>query len=230
MKKLTSLLLLLHILLMAQPKIEIENGDTYDWGKVEQTKGPLKTIIKIKNIGNEPLKIHSVKPGCGCTTAPLDKDVIQPGEYGSLDVTLQISKDAGRIIKGITLTTNDPDRDKLDILLKANVLIPISQFPKILTFGNISLKKDNIAKMVLSNNVDRDIKVLAVVNSPNDFTTNLKEGHIFKAGQDFTLEAYIKANSKIEGTMYGTITIETDDPTMHYVSIKVMGTVDPGAN
>lgn len=228
MKKLMSALLLLPVLLFAQPKLEIENGDTYDWGRVEQTKGPLKTIIKIKNIGNEPLKIHSVKPGCGCTTAPLDKEVINPGEYGSLDVTLQISKDAGRIIKGITLTTNDPNNDKLDILLKANVLIPISQFPKILTFGNISLKKDNIAKMVLSNNVDRDIKVLSVVNSTVDFTTNLKEGQIFKAGQDFTLEAVIKANSKLDGSLIATITIETDEPTMHYISIKVMGNVDPG--
>lgn len=228
MKNLMSALLLLPVFLMAQPKIEIENGDTYDWGKVEQTKGPLKTIIKIKNIGNEPLKIHSVKPGCGCTTAPLDKDVIQPGEFGSLDVTLQISKDAGRIIKGITLTTNDPEKDKLDIMLKANVLVPISQFPAILTFGNISLKKDNIAKMVLTNNVDRDIKILSVVNSTTDFTTNLKEGQILKAGKDFVLEGYIKAKSKIQGSMYATITLETDDPTMHYVSIKVMGTVDPG--
>ncbi len=227
MKKLMNLFLLLPTLLLAQPKIEIENGVTFDWGKVEQNKGPLKTIIKIKNVGNEPLKIHSVKPGCGCTTAPLDKEVINPGEFGSLDITLQISKDAGRIIKGISLTTNDPENDKLDILLKANILIPISQFPKILTFGNISLKKDNIAKMVLSNNVDRDIKILALENSPNEFTTNLKVGQIFKAGKDFTLEAIIKTNSKLEGSLFATITIETDEPSMHFISIKVMGSVEP---
>lgn len=60
-------------LAFAQPKISIQGGDTQDWGKVKPKDSPLKASIKITNEGSEELKISDVRPGCGCTTAPLDK-------------------------------------------------------------------------------------------------------------------------------------------------------------
>ena len=33
----------------AQPRIEIEGGNSYSWGQVKPKDSPLKTTIKIKN-------------------------------------------------------------------------------------------------------------------------------------------------------------------------------------
>ena len=67
-------------LVIAQPQMEIIGGDTYNWGKVKPGKNPLKATILVRNIGNEELHITQVRPGCGCTTAPLDKDKLKQGD------------------------------------------------------------------------------------------------------------------------------------------------------
>ena len=47
--------------LLSQPKIMIEGGDVVDWGTIKDQEEPLKTKIKILNIGNDTLRITSVK-------------------------------------------------------------------------------------------------------------------------------------------------------------------------
>jgi len=58
----------------SQQKLEVIGCNNYDWGTTYPKDSPLKVKIKIKNSGNDILKIYEVKPACGCTTAPLDKN------------------------------------------------------------------------------------------------------------------------------------------------------------
>jgi predicted CDP-diglyceride synthetase/phosphatidate cytidylyltransferase len=44
----------------AQPKMEFVGGDTYNWGKVSPKDSPLKTVMKMKNTGDEVLVITEV--------------------------------------------------------------------------------------------------------------------------------------------------------------------------
>ncbi len=114
MKRTLALVVFLFVpfLLFAQPKIEIVGGDTYDWGTVKRTDDPLRAKIKIKNVGTEVLKITEVKPGCGCTTAPLDKNELKPGEEASLDVTLRITGYQGNVTKKCQNSLERPNKSK----------------------------------------------------------------------------------------------------------------------
>lgn len=47
------------------------------------------------NIGAEPVSIDSVKTGCGCTTATLEKLTYQPGESGRVEATFHIGDRIG---------------------------------------------------------------------------------------------------------------------------------------
>src|SRR6056300_1776529 len=107
MKKLvlTSIaLLLVASMAYAQPKIEVIGGNKHDWGKVSPKDSPLKTKVKIKNTGNEQLVITNVKPSCGCTTAPLDKDKLKPGEVATVNVTFNVGSKAGVNSKTIRIS------------------------------------------------------------------------------------------------------------------------------
>lgn len=212
----------------SQPKIEISNNAQKDWGKVQQKDGPLTTQFKIYNKGNQLLKIYAVKPGCGCTTAPLDKTDIKPGEFATMNVVLQINKDEGKITKFITVTCNDPLFDKKDIELKARIIVPFSFFPaKNMMFGNISTKKENIGKIVLTNNLEMEVRILSVATFPNYVKVNLKAGDKLKPGQDFPLTCSFK-NSKLEGKFEGKLTLHTSHPDMPIIDIPLLGMVDPG--
>lgn len=54
-----------------------------DLGKV--TKGQVVEIAwRFKNVGDKPLVIQSVRPGCGCTVAESPKAPLAPGEEGTI--------------------------------------------------------------------------------------------------------------------------------------------------
>src|SRR3989339_284691 len=92
---------------LAQPKIEIIGGDTYNWGQVKENQNPLKAKVQIKNAGTEKLIINEVKPTCGCTTAPLDKSELSAGEIATLDISLRISGHGNDISKSVKINSND---------------------------------------------------------------------------------------------------------------------------
>ena len=90
---------------MAQGKVEIVGGDRYDWGKV--AAGELKATIVVKNAGTGVLNISHVQPSCGCTSSPIDKSMLQPGETGSISVTLHANR-AGTLAKSLTVYSDAP--------------------------------------------------------------------------------------------------------------------------
>jgi hypothetical protein len=103
----------------AQGKIEVVGGDTYDWGAVSPAK--LKTVMEVKNVGDDTLKITNVRPSCGCTTAPIDKNVLMPGESGKISVEIDMTSRTGPTTKTITVSSSDPKNPTQIIYLKADV-------------------------------------------------------------------------------------------------------------
>ncbi|MBC8146322.1 MAG: DUF1573 domain-containing protein, partial [bacterium] len=88
-----------------KPKIEIVGGETVDRGDVPP--GVLKQLVKITNTGTDTLKITEVKPSCGCTTAPLDKNVLLPGDTASVMVSVDVAHSSGPVSKNMTSNSND---------------------------------------------------------------------------------------------------------------------------
>ncbi len=65
--------------------------------------------FKYKNTGDKPVKITSVHPSCGCTTAALAKDVVGPNESGEITATFNIGDRSGVQMKSIAVRTDDAD-------------------------------------------------------------------------------------------------------------------------
>lgn len=53
------------------------------------------------NVSKQPVVIESVKPGCGCTTAALDKKTYQPGESGRITAIFSPGSRKGTQAKAI---------------------------------------------------------------------------------------------------------------------------------
>ena len=59
--------------------------DFYDFGKIPQGK-PVTHTFEFTNKGKLPFSLNNVHASCGCTTPVWNKDVIQPGETGKIEV------------------------------------------------------------------------------------------------------------------------------------------------
>lgn len=226
MKKLSALILafLLPFFVFAQPKLEILGGDSYDWGTVKPTQDPLKAKIKIKNSGNEILKITEVKPGCGCTTAPLDKNELKPGEEASLDVTLRIAGYSGNVVKSIRIASNDPANPNKYLYLKANVFHPISITPiSYFAFSEMTVGQEATAKVTLKNNTTQDITITDVEVVPDNLSVNLPKKLVLKANESYDVIAKFIPDKK--GYFNCSIKMKTSNPDQKEIVIPGYGNV-----
>ena len=109
MKKLSLLLLavMAGLFCVAQPEIKFEST-TYDFGKIKEEGGKVTGKFIFTNIGNEPLELTNVRPGCGCTAANYTKGAIAPGEQGYIEATYNPYNRPGAFNKNIRVTTNEP--------------------------------------------------------------------------------------------------------------------------
>ncbi|MFM8840049.1 MAG: DUF1573 domain-containing protein [bacterium] len=206
--------------MMAQPKLEVLGGSTHDWGKVLTSKGPLKTALKLKNAGNQPLKISEVKPGCGCTTAPLDKKYLKPGEIATVNVTLNPGSTSGELIKGLTISSNDPKVPVKAVTLKAFIIKPIQVLPQpYVAFPQTSIGNITESSMILKNTTEKPIKITQFIGSKG-ITILAKPKSIPPGGQ---ISVLIRVIPNKKGYWNGTVTCKTDHPDLREMDVIVYG-------
>ncbi len=202
------------------PKLEIVGGDTYDWGKVTPKDGPLKAKINIKNVGNELLKVTEVKPGCGCTTAPLDKNDIKPGETATLDVTLNIGSASHQLTKTIRISSNDLNDPNKMLMLKCDVFNPIEiKAPNYFAFGEMRVGFESAATAKVKNNTEKDIVLSDFVVTPANTTVNATGPITLKPGQE--IEFIAKAKPEQVGYYNCNFKMKTNHP--DYLEMTIYG-------
>ncbi|MCX7880642.1 MAG: DUF1573 domain-containing protein [Ignavibacteria bacterium] len=215
---------LIPFFLFAQPRIEIVGGDTYDWGTVKPNQDPLRAKVKIKNVGNEVLKILEVKPGCGCTTAPLDKTELQPGEEATLDVTLRIAGFSNEVTKSVRIASNDPDNPNKYLFLKTKIYHPILVQPTAyFTFTQMTVGKESVASVTLKNNTNENITFSDIQFEPENLSINLPRTLTLKAGETFQITAKIVPDKK--GYFNCFVRMKTSHPDMKELVIPGYGQV-----
>ncbi len=181
-----------------QPKLEFVGGDTYDWGLVSPKDNPLKAKVVIKNTGNAPLEITRVKPACGCTTAPLSKMKLEPGDTTLMNITLRINSRAGNVHKTIRIASNDPKNPNLIYHLKCKVFMPLELAPTpYFPFPEMKVGNEAVSKVTMTNNTKKTVTFSDIEVEPKDLVFNIKDGQKIKPGE--TIDLVIKYRPKKTG-------------------------------
>ncbi|MFA7326790.1 MAG: DUF1573 domain-containing protein [Candidatus Kapaibacterium sp.] len=207
----------------AQPKLEIIGGNSYDWGKVGPKDSPLKTKVKIKNTGNEQLLITNVKPSCGCTTAPLDKDKLNPGETATIDVSFNVGSNAGVNSKTIRITSNDPANSTTIFRLSADVEKAVVVSPAYFAFNQMEVGKEESSRVSIKNTGKKPLTISNITKSPADLKLNLSGTKTLKPGESFDLVA--KVTPTAPGYMNCWVKMKTDSVDDPEISISGYGSV-----
>ncbi len=81
---------------------------TFDFGVVEKGQ-QVKGKFRIFNAGDAVLKFLKVAPGCGCTSAVLNKGILNPGEEAELEFIVDTRDKHAYFKSGIEVQTTDID-------------------------------------------------------------------------------------------------------------------------
>ncbi len=211
-------------ILLAQPQIYFPNGTIQDWGKVKPIDHPLNARIPIKNIGTDTLYITNVQPTCGCTTAPLEKNKLAPGEETVIFVTLSIRNYEGKITKTINVNSNDKKNSLVILELQADIVREVFVSPgNFVSFIDAEVGKNVLQTLSIDNKSDRNVKLKIAEITPPGLKLNLKDGQIIQKGKSFPLE--INYNPTKSGVIKGKITIITDHPDYPEIPIFIYGNI-----
>jgi hypothetical protein len=176
-----TVILLLSLPAMAQARLEIDDTN-FDFGYIPQT-GKVSHSYVMRNSGTDSLRILNVKPGCGCTKAPILKEVVAPGDSTAVELIFTSADNfRGVVQKNATVTCNDDSRGSFLIRFKATLnTFPDSARPAKLTPWNIECPTANRDTdfSIGVKNVAAEPITLALVSYPTEFlTVNLPTGAI----------------------------------------------------
>ncbi|MEM9420575.1 MAG: DUF1573 domain-containing protein [Planctomycetota bacterium] len=92
----------------------------------------LKGDFTFTNSGESDVTITSVKPGCGCTTAAMEKKVYGPGEQGKIQVAFSVGDRTGKQVKKVVVRTDDPTSPVTTLTVKTNIPRWVELQPRLL--------------------------------------------------------------------------------------------------
>lgn len=142
------------------------------------------------NHGDDTLRIIKVKPGCGCTVAPLHNYDIPPGDSTTLDMYFDSKRLTGLVKKKTTILSNDPVTPLKEI---AFIAVTGKQHPyvrpkpEVINFGRLSAGKiDKVYKTTLTNVTDAAVK-LEIIDVSRDFIEVELAGDSLEPGESTEL-------------------------------------------
>ncbi len=159
--------------LVSAPRLTIDNGE-FDFGFAPQ-QSKISHTFWLKSTGDEDLQVTKVIPGCGCAKAPLEKDIISPGDSTRLEIVFSTRTYRNRVQKRPTIVTNETGANH-HVRIAAHVVIrPDSTYPILITPFPVSLDgnstdPDEAVELQITNVSDEALD-LSVVACPEDYLT-----------------------------------------------------------
>jgi hypothetical protein len=157
--------LLFPAILSAQsgPVLKIDGGENINTGNHPKDK-EVNYDILFKNSGDSDLKIISVVPTCGCSSALSSDSIIKPGEAGSIKFTFN-GHGFGSVTKNLIVNTNESADNYHTLHITMNMVDPLGLNPQsIITEGKVG---DNLTKTAtVTNSTDKQIDIDVSSNSP----------------------------------------------------------------
>jgi len=107
--------------LLAVPTIEFDTKAFQCGLAIEGKTDKIKAVFNVKNSGDEPFKLQSVRPGCGCTVVKYDS-IVAPGKSVKIEAEVNIKGyHSGPISKNITVASNAQNEPTVRLTIEATV-------------------------------------------------------------------------------------------------------------
>lgn len=94
--------------------------EIFDFGTIEESRGPVTHEFLFTNTGQRPVKILTVQASCGCTTPGWSKDPVAPGKTGFIQASFNPQGRPGYFNKSLTVTT-DLEANPIILQIKGQV-------------------------------------------------------------------------------------------------------------
>lgn len=208
----------------AQPSLEVIGGNTYEFPFAYMYENPLLAKVQLKNKGDRLLRVEYIKPSCSCTSAPLEKSTLEPGETMVMNVSINMKGFTGKVSKTVEIKTNDPEEPITVLTFLFEVKQPLELTPRgFFAFSKLKIDSLSKSKLKMKNTSEQKFVISDFEIKPEDVKFNLKGKKVLKPGQEIELE--ISATPKKEGPYSCSVQMKTTNPEVPELIIYGSGRV-----
>jgi hypothetical protein len=171
-----------------QPKISVPSKH-WELGLVPATS---KTVCRywVKNVGDDSLRILSVKPGCGCTNVPDFKRVLAPNDSTEIGLVFDSGHGKGNFRKSAQIITNDSTEQRISISF-GGTIVPFPDSISPVAFSNMKVEYEKSGKkekkIGVINHGQNTVKLSSLSQKSDKLTVKLKDREL-KPGQSGEIE------------------------------------------
>jgi hypothetical protein len=196
----------------------------FDFGYAPQN-AELYHDFWLKSVGDKELVINNIKTGCSCTRAPLEKDVIAPGDSARLKIIFSTGRYKGRTFKRPIVETNEgSDRRQLtiiaQILTDRDSMFPLAVKPLMLEFLIDSDKSKRVKEIRITNVSDQDFD-LNLVEFPDNLVS-IEFPDSIPAGRTATAVVRL-ADKALSSEFKNSFTFEINDEDQTRYTVGIAG-------
>lgn len=208
--------------LFAQAKIDLPQTE-FDFGYVPQ-ESTISHVFWIKSVGLDTLRILEVRPGCGCTKAPIKKKEISSGDSTELEIIYSSGHRLGESVKHPLLKVNSNPVDHRLTIKATTLREPNGSYPAIFKPYRVYVSRAGEIEVTEGKfkiiNVSPDLLELNVVSQSRDyFDLDLPEN--IRPGDTAVCKLKVKPE-KLGEEFHKSFTIEFNDPQKTRFSIPVV--------
>ena len=208
----------------SQAKISVSEAE-WDFGYVPN-EGSVSHIFQIDNLGKDSLFIYQVRPTCGCTTAPLDRDRLGVGESANLKVNFSSRRFWGKINKSVKIVCNDENLPFLNVVFSATVdsQNPVVKImPAVVTFDSVEKGEQN-QRIVNVQNIDTSTLEISPVEWGEEFLNCKIEKRLLGPNESTQIALETKKDAPL-GWFQTSLTLDFQGSEKVRCSVPIRGTI-----
>jgi uncharacterized protein DUF1573 len=191
------------------------------FGKVKQGDRVVHAFT-IRNTGDVPLKLKGSRiSAAGLTTK--SRPEIAPGTQGDITLELATERMAGDVEAEFALDTNDPQRPRLVLALRGEVVPPVSLLPIPAVFLSGFVGEATEQTLTVQSNEERPLAVTSLQPEGTHFTAALRAE---RPGKTFRIAVRVVPGTP-PGRYEESLLISTDHPAYGAVKVPVHLFVKP---
>ncbi|MEW5700856.1 MAG: DUF1573 domain-containing protein [Candidatus Zixiibacteriota bacterium] len=204
---------------IADPKIRLSE-EMFDFGFLPE--GPhVYHRYWLCNDGTDTLKVTDVQPGCGCTTVPLPKKTVSPGDSVPLDLAFNTRHQDGKVQKSVLLVSNDkamPEKRLLFVSMVGAAEGLVRVAPRAAYLDTLGKESQSF---VITNTSSTPYKIM-VTSPPPEFMSLVLSSMDLPAGGKISGTLAAGAKTPI-GVYTGSFTLKFDGEQSHSVTVPIYG-------
>ncbi len=187
--------------------------------------------FEIGNDGDAPLRITQVRPACGCTVVEYD-EVIEPGETGKIQASLDTTSIVGPNTKAITVITDDPVTPRIQLTIQSDVKPFLAVNPGYARFTTfVREDRDQTQSQLLFAPDFEDLEITDVQSPASHVKVSYREARDTErndelAGKQYRIDVTLAKEAPI-GPVADHVLVRTNHPKQSVVEIPVSGFVRP---